>query len=1149
MSAAVSSGKYASGGPGEDNGLPGCVCKKTGSYNSTTPKDAKTLQESGARRPRISGVSAIKTGDNQTLGWILHVQDQGQRLEGSLLFVELLNHHCRYLGLVDSGSQLNLISSSLIRTCKHEEITSSAITHLAGVNGMRTPIKRWARVPFHLPNGHYITLDMAVVPLPSASIILGTPFLYAARAVLDVSAHVLATAKGPIPLLATRKPMDFRVSTVTIADVATPTLTEDNREKLLRVLTEHTAVWDSDRPGRCKGVQHVIRLTTPQHIALKPRRYSPEHVVAIKEEVEEMLKNGVIRPSDSPYSAEIVMVKKQKTGKWRMCMDYRALNQVTVPDCYPFPRISELIRSVQGATHFVALDLRCGYWQIPLEEESKKYTAFRCPAGFYEFNVMPFGLKNAPATFQRSMDVLFKDMLGEGVSIYLDDILIYGATVATTMQRLDAVLTRLEEAKLTINMEKCQFFPKEMTYLGHVIQEGALLPDPRKVEALQHIRPAKTIKEVQSILGMFGFYRSFIPKYAEIAEPLTSVLRGSRKGNSRIYWTAAMQSAVRALAQVLQHAVLTVPVDGDEFLVETDASDWAVGAILSVKRNGTWCPIEFVSKKLTEVEERWPVREKEAFAIIYALNKFDPFVRTRPFTVHTDHQSLKWMLGARTGKVARWASRLAEYDMQVFWKRGKQLEHVDFLSRQIDPDVDIQDRMVYNVTSSAHPFPTLEDVMEAQKAEALPVGRGYLRREDTVYYRNGLWVPPTLRNKLIAACHLLPPFCHCGVKKTKATLLKVFNWPGLHEEVTAYVRSCLPCQRMRPGIERIQGMLKTHPQYGPFEMVYVDFWEGSFDGRKIKLITMIDGFTRWAEAEFVPCHNAEFICDMLIRLWICRFGVPQVLVTDNELGFISDAVHRLTASLGIRQIRTTPYHPQGNALIESFHRVLNQRLPLLETSLPANTSCGIALCLVLWSYRATLHSSTNESPAFMVYGTDMGSPFPQDWRFAQNPAEKDRISFLNQLREDIQLQAYQKRVAENLKKNEQRIPVSVTPGQLVLVRPTPAEKQQAASQVQSAKLLPRWSLPCRVLRASAGSNRVIVRNILTGHTREVHITDIRLIETPKDDTQRNLWDLEVQRALAPSMFDKAVRAKRLKEFWEEVEAPQKRPCVGFDGGE
>lgn len=1058
----------------------------------------------------------------------------------ALLFMSCKNPSVDFFAMIDSGAQVNLVSKTVADLCTSFPCPSRQKIQISGVGGMKTKVNGWIYLPVELPSGQKCNIEAAVYNEESPTVIFGMPFLRQVRARVDFVNDVMDTPNGPLILHRLMRPKrSINAMTVGIeVRLKGSILTQTEQADFLKLLEAFETCWVGHRRGKCLDVEHSICLTKSQPLVTKARNYPLDHLRAIEAEVKQMLCDGVIRPSSSAYSSEVVMVKK-KTGEWRMCVDYRKLNEYTVSDSYPLPSIPELLRSVKGSKYFVTFDLRSGYWQIPMERDSIPLTAFRVPGGLYEFEVMPFGLKNAPATFQRAMDFLLGDLRHNGVSVYLDDILIHADTVEECMERVKNVLGRLQGAGLTINLEKCSFFPQRLEYLGHVLEHGKLLPNPKRVKALSLIRPARDVTELRSILGMFGYYQSFIPSYARVSTVLTDALKGVQGKRTKIQWTPDMDKAVKQLATELQTAVLAIPLEEDEFLLETDASDRAIGGILSVKRNGKWVPVEFMSKKLGETQFRWPVREKEAYAIVHSLRKFDHFLRVKPFTVHTDHQSLKWLMQANTGKIARWASRMAEYDMKVEWKKGSDIQHVDFFSRQVGPEEALEDRMVYTTAVEEEVLPTIEDVLKAQAEETRPTDRGYFTRGNVTYYRNGVWAPSKLRRRIIACCHLLPPFCHPGVKKTKSTILKVFNWPNLHEDVTTYVRGCLPCQRLRPGIERLQGLFRTHPVPGPFDVVYIDIWHCRFNKEPRQALTMIDLSTRWAEVEPLMTHRAEEIADVFLRVWICRFGVPKVIVTDNEKGFSNGTLQRLAATLGATQLRTTPYHPQGNAPIESFHRTLNQRLSFFDYDGQDPTPFATALQMILWSYRTVLHSTTRESPAFLVYGMDLRPPYQQDWRFSA-PSERQRIQFLNMMREDICYQAFQRCQHNNLLKNAKRLPRQIKGGELVLSRLSPNDvRSMSTLKGRPPKMQPSWSLPGRIVKVYPGGQRGVIKDLLSGKTKDVHISDIRLVDPPQDARQRALWEQSIENEFG-SAFDEKKRAAVVDRFWEEVQGPAKK---------
>lgn len=1060
-----------------------------------------------------------------------------------LQFIEFNNNLSPLIALIDSGSQLNLLSHSLLPFLNFKAI-SSPIKSVKGVSGQDKAISQFILLPVHLTNGQIVEVPCAVISDLPCIALFGLPFLHQIQATHDIHHQLLSTPTGPIPLILNQNPpppatyhtIATNLNTTVDIDLSTSTLNKHQQTQLLELLREYDDLWRSGRRGKAVVVAHRIQLLTDQPVVARPRQTTEEQQKVIKEEVDKMLQDGVIQPSSSPYASEVVMVPK-KSGEWRFCIDYRALNKITIKDKYPLPRISELIRSIKDSKYFVALDLRAGYWQIPMAPEAIKYTAFRCFQGLYEFILMPFGLTNAPATFQRVMDFLFGDLRFKGVLAYLDDILIHGTTFEETLQLLRKVFVRLRAANLTLNLPKSHFFPRTLRYLGQLIEDGHITPDPERVKALHRIKPPSTIQEVRSLLGTIGVYNRFIKDYAATLSPIFDLLKNHKNSKyhnttTSITWTPTHQAALQHVTKQIATAVLAIPLNSDKYLVETDASDKAIGAILNVEHNDKWEPVEFFSKNLSRTEQNWPVREKEAYAIVKAFQKFDCYLRGREFVVHTDHQSLQWMLESPKARIARWVSSLSEYKPEVLYKKGSELVHVDFLSRYINNDNDdiLQDRMVYFTTVSN--FPSLQEILKSQKDNQMPVGKGFVQRDGIIYYHGRVWIPSDTRISVIAACHSIAPYHHPGVKRTKATIMKVFNWPGIHEDVVQYLQSCIYCQRSRSGKERLQGYFRTHPIPGAFETVYMDFWQCSYDNQHYLVLTMIDQLTKWAECTPLPSKDATIAARAFLKSWVYRFGVPKVLVTDNDKTFTSTLLKSLTAKLGINRLTTTVYHPEGNAVIESFHKTLSTGFRHLHQQAILFDE---ALEMVLFAYRSTLHTTTANSPAFLTYGVDLRLAPDIDWRMEPNTTTQERLKFLSTLRLDVQLQALRTLSRQNMTKNQHRKPVQFQEGQLILVRALPLD--QLKYKVSFYKAVPRWSLPYRVIRVFPGSKKAVVRCLLTSDFREVHIQDVQFILPPQGNTQITEW-MKLARIQAESMYDPTTCKAKVDEFFQQITYPQ-----------
>ena len=503
------------------------------------------------------------------------------------------------------------------------------------------------------------------------------------------------------------------------------------------------------------------------------------------------------------------------------------------------------------------------------------------------------------------------------------------------------------------------------------------------------------------------------------------------------------------------------------------------------------------------------------------------------------------MLEAKEGRIARWASRLTEYDMTIIHKSSHTLEHVDYLSRFIDDasDFDIDPRMTFSVNfirSSNSTLPSLQDVVAAQQQSPITVTKGFYKRDDVIYYHNAIWVPTQLRNAIISACHSVIPYHHHKVKKTSRIVRRVFNWPGLYRDINLFIGSCLHCQQTRTGIERLQGLFRVHPVVGPFHTVYVDFYKCTFNKVPRLVFTMIDQFTKWAECVTIPATTLAIVLPTFVRHWICRFGVPNVIVNDNDRTLVSAMMTKLHSSLGTKNLVSTPYHPEGNATIESFHRNFNKGLSSFEDSDSTSAiSFDEALQLVLYSYRSTLHLTTGESPAFLTYGIDLRAPADNDWQFERNVQMQERLKFLNRMRLEIQWKAYDERLRAIERKNKKRVPTEFQLYQLVLVRATDYDRLRVAHSTGDHvhKLIPKWSLPHRVILVYPGAKKALVRNLLTGQQRLVHLQDVRFLQPPQSHVQREEWDLIISKALE-SMFDASFRQEKLQAFWQAVDHPQ-----------
>ena len=432
--------------------------------------------------------------------------------------------------------------------------------------------------------------------------------------------------------------------------------------------------------GHTDVVKHHIDTGDAKPIKERVRRHPYLHQQEIQEQIRSLEKRGVIEPSDSPWAANVVLVDK-KDGTKRFCVDYRKLNSVTIKDAYPVPRIDETFDALRGAKWFCTLDLASGYWQVALDEDASQKSTFVVRSGLYRWKCMPFGLCNAPATFERLMEKIMAGLQWEILLIYLDDIIVFGQTVTETLARLRVVFERLRLAGLKLKPSKCHLFQQSVAYLGHIVSSEGIATDPQKVETVASWPTPRCVREVRSFLGLASYYRRFIRGFAEIASPLHALTEKARE----FMWTESCQEAFDELKNRLQAApVLSYPIPEGNFILDTDASGDGIGAVLSQVQDGDEKVLAYASRKLSKPERNYCVTRKEMLAVVVYLKYFKQYLYGRRVTVRTDHAALRWVLNFKNpeGQLARWLEVLSQYDLVVEHRSGTKHGNADGLSRR-----------------------------------------------------------------------------------------------------------------------------------------------------------------------------------------------------------------------------------------------------------------------------------------------------------------------------------------------------------------------------------------------------------------------------------------------------------------------------------
>lgn len=829
-----------------------------------------------------------------------------------------------------------------------------------------------------------------------------------------------------------------------------------------------------DQPLGCtSAVKHVIRTGDAAPIYKKAYRVPYHQKAALDSLVKDQLDKGIIVPSQSEWASAVVLVPKKSpdgTPKLRFCVDYRGLNALTTPDVYPLPNITETLDSLGGCQVFTTLDLRSGYHQIQVDEESRPKTAFNVPGGHYEYQRMPFGLNTAPATFQRLMDSVLMGLKGEKCLVYLDDIILFSKDLPSHLEAIREVLTKLQGVNLAVQLSKCNFVVDEVNYLGHVITKKGIEPDPSKIKAVRDFPIPTNIKEVRSFLGLAGYYRRFIDGFATIGRPLFDVT----KQGQEFLWTPQCQEAFDELKQKLVTApVLIYPDFSKPFILATDASTYALGAVLSQEVDGQEHPVAYCSRTLFPAEKNYSTTERELLSLVWSTKYFRCYLLGRPFKVITDHAALKWMLSLKdpSSRLMRWSLRLAEFDFTVEHKAGKRHTNADGLSRA-----------VHVVRSDALPVVDLDILRKCQREDPVVQGLKQAKRfrmsPEKILYRlssgeKKIVVPASLVPEVIRLNHDLPTAGHAGVAKTLDRVRQKFWWKCMDKDVMDYVRTCRSCsQRTNHGKTKAPlGEVFNEP-LKPFEVIAMDV-VGPLpisESRNVYILSVMDHFSRYCEFIPLPDQTAESVARALVQRVITKFGVPRSLVTDQGSNFTSDLIKHLCKFLHVRKVQTTGFHPQSNGRLERVHATVVRMLSHFVNR--NQTNWDEYLPYVTMAYNSQTHESTGYSPYELVFGRKMEMPMEADLAITDETEIFDNhIEALREkLQEAYEVTARRKTLARGRNErqyNAKAKAVEYQAGQLVWLHVPSIGRHRVK------KLSKLWKGPYQIVRVISPQNVVI----------------------------------------------------------------------------
>lgn len=768
-------------------------------------------------------------------------------------------------------------------------------------------------------------------------------------------------------------------------------LSAEQNDKLRALLHKYKDCFSSHLQdlGFTSASEMVIHLKDSEPVVYRPYRLSLSDKQLVQNMIQEMLDCDIIRESSSPYASPIVLVQK-KTGEKRLCVDYRALNNKTVKEHFPLPRIEDQLDLLAHSKLFISLDLASGYYQIPIVEESRHKTAFVTPDGQYEFNRMPFGLVNAPSVFQRAVNKILNKARVKYALVYMDDVLIPAKDFEEGLTRLEEVLSLLREGGLTLKLNKCKFFLNKIDYLGFEISAEGIRPGSLKTEAVSKFPVPKNQHDIRRFIGLASFFRRFIKDFAITARPLTSLL----KQNAVWCWSNEQQQAFDALKQkLIERPVLALYDPKAETQLHTDASKMGIAGILLQKNEaGVFQPIAYYSRQTNSDEQKLHSYELETLAVIASLNRFRVYLLGIPFIICTDCNALRTTLTKRdlVPRIARWWIQFQEFDCSIEHRPGEKMQHVDALSRNAIPESTCENRALdILVVNSEDWIATVQEnddnikhikrVLSDPKSEKnMDIIKNYKLKNGRVYRIIGSdtlrWVvPKSVRWQILQANH--DNVGHFGFDKTLDRICSSYWFPKMRRFVKKYVSSCMQCAHHKMPSGAKAGLLHPIPKVDvPFHTVHADHL-GPFNKSKRRntyILVIVDAFTKFVNLTAVP-NTKSSTSVKVFKEHFSYFGTPTRLITDQGTSFTGKTFQDFIKTNGIKHIFNAVSTPRANGQVERYNRTILAALGAMTHDKPKNIWDDYLPDIQL-GINTSVHSTTKKTPTELLFGRRVTNP-------------------------------------------------------------------------------------------------------------------------------------------------------------------------------
>lgn len=973
--------------------------------------------------------------------------------------IEVNINNIMTVAFIDAGSDENFIDSEFVNKFESKFNIQSKCQYFKTGNGILET--KYICSTIVTLNRKELKVEFVVAPinkLLNHTIILGKPYLMDRKLwnkyinlVTENESIVKLSCDGRSLKILTRNNTDDSDSAPEVAEMVdfqkqisnegiwTTISTKDQQfaKRIHTIVGNYKEIFSEKLPaGGALMEPLTIELLPNETMKMAKVRYYNEIISKkLKEEIHRLLKENVIRESTASHACNTVVLLKPDNSV-RLCINYTPLNKITKRLVYPLPDVKQILNNLKGTKYFAKLDLSQGYYQIRMAEESKNKTAFICEFGVYEFNRVPFGLRNAPNHFQKQINKVLSKFIGSSCYCFIDDIIIFARTQDQFIEALNNILYTLHQHDIRIKLAKCSFGVEEIKFLGYTVNKESIEMDKSKKDAILSLACPTTKQEWRSFLGMANYHRAFIPNYSQLSAPLYELV----KQNTTIKVNASLTEVFEKLKEAIYNTGKLFHIDYDHPLrMQCDASKKGIGVVLFQLINNQKYIVAYASRKFSKAEVNWSTIEAECFAIVFGLEHFSSWILGHKVIIETDHNNLRYLDSTSIPKLVRWRMKIQEYDFEIKHIKGKDNIEADTLSRLL------------NISST-----TVQQNIQQ------------------------------VHNDLIG---------HFGVGSTLKKLQELkFQWAKMKEDVEKYIAECPLCQKVRLGKLPFQAAIHTSAVTEPGKVWIFDSigpLPETKSGNKYILVAE-EAFTRFIEVFPTKQVSSQDYIKPLLNL-IGRYGIPEAVRTDNGPQFASELGQHIEQIFNINHQFTQPYRSESNGIVERVNKEVMRHLKILVNSTKKYDQWDVLLPLSQRIINSSYHSAIGTIPGRLLFGPHWKIPKTLEEfkpKHTEHNNKRNIAQYMNEFEDYIikmigVAQAHQNEVIMKRLSKSPVKPDSIQSGDWILVEYPNAPPN---------KLVPMWRGPFVVTGVLSEGNRLQIQDPRTNKIKIVHITQVKIFK-------------------------------------------------------